>query len=157
MREHTEHTKRPESDPGPAAETALGTAVLRIAAAVEEHAEDEAERVASAALAVPHTHGAVAIASATDRLLTRVEGLAAGIEYIPVCRRGARGVGVLARWETLKAKGPAPDPLGNWSYMRDLAHLARDMVRVLRDHRTAEQPKGFVGRPGMPPLMPSAP
>ena len=41
--------------------------------------------------------------------------------------------------------------------MRDLAHLARDMVRVLRDHRTAEQPKGFVGQPGMPPLTPSTP
>ncbi|MEU7124421.1 hypothetical protein [Streptomyces zaomyceticus] len=157
MHEHTEHTRGPESAPGPAAGTTLGTAVLRIAAAVEEHAEDEAERASSAALAIPHTHGSVAIASATNRLLTRVEGLAVGIEYIPVCRRGARGVGVLARWETLKAKGPAPDPLGNWSYMRDLAHLARDMVRVLRDHRTAERPKVFVGRPGMPPLTPSTP
>lgn len=132
----------------------LGPLVVQVASAVEEHAEGEAERAASAALAIPHTHGAVAIASTTGRLLTRVEGLAVGIEYIPVCRRGARGVGVLARWETLKTKGPAPDPLGNWSYMRD---LARDMVRVLHNHRTAEQPKVFVGRPGMPPLTPSTP
>ncbi|MFB7374187.1 hypothetical protein ACFC0D_30560 [Streptomyces sp. NPDC056222] len=96
----------------------------------------------------------MAIASATDRLLTRVEGLVAGVELIPVCRRGARALGTLARWETLKAKGPAPDPLGNWSHMRELAHVARDLVRVLREHREAEQPGAFVGRPGLPPLAP---
>jgi hypothetical protein len=90
-------------------------------------------------------------------LLTRIEGLAVGVERIPVCRRGASGVGALATWERLKVQGPAPDPLGNWSYMRDLAHAILGMVHSLREHRTAEQPKVFVGRPGMPPLTPDAP
>ncbi|MDV5147168.1 hypothetical protein R1T08_24075 [Streptomyces sp. SBC-4] len=139
-------------------EVPLGPLLSQAAITVEEHAETEAERIAAAALALPHTHGAMAIASMTDRLLTRVGGLAAGIEHIPVCRRGVRGVAALAKWQTLQDRGPAPDPLGNWSYMRELAHVAHDMVRVLQDHRAAEQPRGaFVARPGMPPLTPGAP
>ncbi|WP_078944887.1 MULTISPECIES: hypothetical protein [Streptomyces] len=155
MHEQAEHTE--QASGSLTVETDLGPALLQVATAMEEHAEDEAEREATAALAVRHTLPAAEVAALTNRLLTRVEGLAVGIEYIPVCRRSDRGVGVLARWETLKAKGPAPDPLGNWSYMRDLAHLTRDMVRVLREHRAAERPKAFVGRPDRPHLTPGAP
>ncbi|MFC9700942.1 hypothetical protein ACFTWD_09650 [Streptomyces sp. NPDC056943] len=157
MREQTEHTDRAESSPDPVVTADLVSSILQVSAAVEQHAETEAERDAAAALALPHTHGAVAIASMTDRLLTRVGGLAAGIELIPVCRRGVRGVAALAKWQMLQDRGPAADPLGNWSHMRDLAHLSHDMVRVLQDHRAAEQPRAFVGRPGMPPLTPGAP
>ncbi|MEU5920884.1 hypothetical protein [Streptomyces sp. NPDC047141] len=99
----------------------------------------------------------MAIASMTDRLLTRVEGLAAGVEYIPVDLRSTRGSRALARWKTLTVKGPAGDPLGTWSYMRDLAHVACDMVHVLRDRRAAEQSTAFVGRPSLPPIAPDAP
>ncbi|MEU9865472.1 hypothetical protein AB0D99_31850 [Streptomyces sp. NPDC047971] len=148
MRENVQHD-RP-------AEPVLDVAAFHAACtAAEEAAEAEAERDATAALDIPHTHGSVAIASATDRLLTRVEGLAAGIELIPACRRGALGVGALGQWKALQAKGPAPDPLGNWSYLRDLAHVTRDMVRVLRQHRT-EQHRAFVGRPDALPLAPDA-
>ncbi|MEU6170022.1 hypothetical protein [Streptomyces tanashiensis] len=147
MHDHTTPTRADKT-----VEVDLGTFLCQAVDAVERHAE--AARIAAAALALPHTHGAMAVASMTDRLLTRAEGMAAGIDRIPVCRRGDQGVGVLARWQTLKAKGPAADPLGTWSYMRDLAHLAHDMVRVLREHRAAEQPKLFVGRPSMPPLAP---
>ncbi|MFD8640860.1 hypothetical protein ACFV14_11180 [Streptomyces zaomyceticus] len=135
----------------------VGAALDAVCDAVEEAAEDEAVRDAAAALAIRHTEDAAAIAAMTDRLLTRVEGLAVGVERIPVCRRGASGVGALATWERLKAQGPAPDPLGNWSYMRGLAHAARGMVHSLREHRAAEQPKVFIGRPGLPPLTPTAP
>ncbi|MEU9861348.1 hypothetical protein AB0D99_10750 [Streptomyces sp. NPDC047971] len=149
MREHVQHDRPPESVPS------VADAFDAACTAVEEAAEAEAARDATAALDIPHTRGAVAIASATDRLLTRVEGLAAGVELIPACRRGALGVGALGQWKTLKARGPAPDPLGTWSYMRDLAHVTRDMVRVLQQHRT-EQRSAFVGRPDMPPLTPDA-
>ncbi|MFB7356058.1 hypothetical protein [Streptomyces gardneri] len=157
MREQTEHTDRAESSPD-AVVINLVSSILQVSAVVEEAAETEADRDAAAALALPHTHGAAAVASMTTRLLTRVGGLAAGIELIPVCRRGVRGVAALAKWETLRAKGPAADPLGNWSHMRELAHTAHEMVRVLQEHRAAEQPRGaFVGRPGMPPHTPGAP
>ncbi|MFE1500642.1 hypothetical protein ACFW89_36985, partial [Streptomyces albidoflavus] len=73
---------------------------------------------------------------------------------IPVCRRGASGVGALATWERLKAQGPAPAPLGNWSYLRALAHAAHGMVHALRQHRAAEQPTSFVGRLDRPPIVP---
>ncbi|MFD0078251.1 hypothetical protein ACFVIY_38120 [Streptomyces sp. NPDC127166] len=157
MHEHAEESEPAGDSPTPTAGTGLGAAVLQITDAVENHAEIEAERIAVAALALPHTHGAMAIASMTDRLLTRIEGLAVGIEYIPVDLRSTRGSRALARWETLKVKGPAADPLGTWSYMRNLAHVACDMVHVLRERRATEQPKAFVGRPGMPPITPGAP
>lgn len=149
MREDIRHSRAPEP--------VLDVAAFQAACtAAEEAAEAAAERDAATALDIPHTHGSVAIATATDRLLTRIEGLAAGIELIPVSRRGALGVGALAKWKTLKAKGPAPDPLGNWSHMRALAHVTRDMIRVLRQHRAEQQPSAFVGRPGLPPLTPDA-
>jgi len=155
---HDVEESEPAGDsPTPTAGTDLGAAVLQITDAVEDAAEVEAERTAAAALALPHTHGAIAIASMTDRLLTCVEGLAAGIEYIPVDVRSTRGSRALARWETLKVKGPAADPLGTWSYMRDLAHIACEMVHTLRERRAARQTKAFVGRPGMPPITPGAP
>ncbi|MFG2837016.1 hypothetical protein ACGFYE_18675 [Streptomyces zaomyceticus] len=138
-------------------EVDLSAPLLQIATSVEEHAEDEAERDATAALAFRHTAQAATVAAMTNQLLTRVEGLAVGVERIPACRRGASGVGALATWQRLKAQGPAPDPLGNWSYMRSLAHAALGMVTSLRDHRAAEQPQVFVGRPGLPPLTPPAP
>ncbi|MFE5710595.1 hypothetical protein ACFQ7J_07185 [Streptomyces sp. NPDC056501] len=153
-REETQYAGQAGDSPAPTIETALSTAVLLLATPVEEHAEDEAERAAAAALAIPHTSRTVAVATITDRLLTRIEGLAVGIERIPVCRRGVSGVGALAKWQMLTANGPAADPLGNWSYMRELAHVTRDMVRVLREHRAAEQSKAFVGRIDRPPLAP---
>ncbi|MFG2775318.1 hypothetical protein [Streptomyces sp. NPDC048350] len=149
MPEQIQHDRPGESTPLDVA-AALGAACT----AVEEAAEGAAERDATAALDIPYTQGAVAIASAIDRLLTRIEGLAVGVERIPACRRGARGVGALAKWKTLAAKGPAPDPLGNWSYMRNIAHVTRDMVLTLREHRAAERPKTFVGRTDLPPLAP---
>ncbi|MFH8717221.1 hypothetical protein [Streptomyces zaomyceticus] len=155
MREQAEHTGR--ADSSLTVEADLGPALLQVATAVEEHAEDEAERDATAALAVRHTLPAIEVAAMTNRLLTRVEGLAVGVERIPVCCRGASGIGALATWERLKEQGPAPDPLGNWSYLRDLAHSAHGMVHSLREHRAAEQPQAFVGRSGMPPLAPDAP
>lgn len=152
MPEQSQHDRPPEPEV-----LDVGAALSTVCDAVEAAAEDEAERDAAAALAIRHTETAAAIATMTNRLLTRVEGLAVGVERIPVCRRGASGVGALATWERLKKQGPAADPLGNWSYMRTLAHAARGMVHSLREHRAAEQPKIFVGRPDLPPLTPTAP
>ncbi|MEX0171776.1 hypothetical protein [Streptomyces sp. LMG1-1-1.1] len=132
----------------------LGALLAQVVTPVEEYAEDEAERDATAALAIRSPYEPTAIAAMTNRLLTRIEGLAVGVERIPVCRRGASGVGALATWERLKAQAPAADPLGSWSYMRTLAHATHGMVHSLREHRSAEQPKAFVGRPGMPPVAP---
>lgn len=138
--------------------TALDVAALLGACdALEVVAEDEAERDATAALAIRSAYEADAITAMTNRLLTRVEGLAVGVERIPVCRRGASGVGALATWDRLKDQEPASEPLSSWSYMRSLAHAARGMVCSLREHRAAEQPRVFVGRPGLPPLTPTAP
>ncbi|MEV4936359.1 hypothetical protein [Streptomyces zaomyceticus] len=138
-------------------EVPLGPLLVQAADAVEEHAEDAAELDVVAALAMRHTEDATAIAAMTNQLLTRADGLSFGVERIPLCRRGASGVGALTTWERLKSQGPAPDPLGNWSYMRSLAHAVRGMVHSLREHRAAEQPKVFIGRPGLPPLTPTAP
>ncbi|MFE7514404.1 hypothetical protein ACFU8I_24720 [Streptomyces sp. NPDC057540] len=154
MPEQIQYTQPPE--PG---SLDVGAALGTVCDVVEEAAEVEAVRDTSAALAIPRTHGAVAIATMTDRLLTRADGLAVGVAYIPVDRRSMRGARALARWETLKVKGPSDDPLGTWSYMRDLAHIVRDMVLALREHRAtaATSTRAFVGRPSMPPLAPDTP
>ncbi|MFE6816861.1 hypothetical protein [Streptomyces sp. NPDC057677] len=136
-------------------EVPLGPLLAQVVTPVEEHAENEAERDATAALAMRSAYEPTAIAAMTDRLLTRIEGLAVGVERIPVCRRGASGVGALATWERLKAQAPPADPLNSWSYMRTLAHATHGMVHSLREHRAAEQPRVFVGRPGLPPLTPT--
>ncbi|MGW6418381.1 DUF6415 family natural product biosynthesis protein [Streptomyces sp. NPDC055055] len=115
--------------PGPAAEQST-------TAGPEGHAAAQAERAAAAALALPHTHGAVAIAATTNRLLTHLEHLITHVADISLPHRPAPGTTVLNRWETLKTRGPAPDPLGNWSYMRDLAHLTRDITKTLHQHHT---------------------
>ncbi|MCX5229652.1 hypothetical protein [Streptomyces sp. NBC_00233] len=156
-RDETQYAEQAGDNPARTVETDLGAAILEAATALEQHAENAAERDATAALAIRSAYEPEAIAEMTGRLLTRVEGLAVGVERIPVCRRGASGVGALATWERLKAQGPASDPLDSWTYMRTLAHATHGMVHSLREHRAAEQPRVFVGRPGLPPLTPTAP
>ncbi|MFE6852286.1 hypothetical protein ACFVDH_16025 [Streptomyces sp. NPDC057674] len=151
------HTDRPPELELLDAGATLGAALSAVCDDVEEAAENEAERDASAALAIRSAYDEPnVIAEMTARLLTRAEGLAVGVERIPVCRRGASGVGALATWERLQAEGPASGQLGSWTYMRALAHATHGMINSLREHRAASQPKVFVGRPDLPPLTPSS-
>lgn len=139
-------------------EVALRDFLLQAAVAVEEHAEDAAERDINRALGLKHHPGDVALAELTDRLLTRCAGLCDGVEGVPAAERDARASAVLETWAKLKADGPEDGPLGTWSYTKHLALTARDMVRVIREHRAAHLDAGapFVGRPGLPPLAPDA-
>jgi cytochrome P450 len=150
MREQIQHDRA--DGPGPAIEFNLAEFLLGTVDAVEEQAEELAERDISRALGLKQHPGDVALKDLTDRLMTRCAGLAEGVEGIPAAERGARGAGALETWAQLKKDGPADGPLGSWSYTKHLALAARDMVRTLREHRAA----AFVGRADLPPIAPDA-
>ncbi|APE22165.1 hypothetical protein SVEN_3014 [Streptomyces venezuelae ATCC 10712] len=155
MREQAEHTRTAES--GPTVEVDL-RALLKIVTPIEEHAEDLALRAVRRALTMEQNPDALELARLTDKLLTHCASLAVGIETIPVKERPARGQGALRDWATLQKDGPGDGPLGTWSYARQLALVARSMVKALRSHRASTETRApYVGRPGLPPLAPSAP
>ncbi|MFF0426924.1 DUF6415 family natural product biosynthesis protein [Streptomyces sp. NPDC004520] len=154
MYEQTEHT-RPA---GPTVEVHLGALVLQAVDAVEEHAEDAALLVINQVLSMYGKPGDLEIAQLTDRLLTHCANLAVGVETIPEGRRPQRGQGALTDWAQLQKDGPRDGPLGTWSYVRQLALVARNMVSALREHRAAPTGRApYVGRPDRPPFAPSTP
>ncbi|MFE5967142.1 hypothetical protein [Streptomyces sp. NPDC056463] len=156
MREQIEHNRA--GKPASGVEVHFAGLLLQACNAFEEQAEAAAEHDIAEALALRHHPGNVALADLTDRLLSRCEGLSGGIEGIPATERDARATGVLETWTKLKADGPADGPLGTWSYTRQLALTARDMIRALRERRTQQQSAvaTFIGRPDLPPLAPDA-
>ncbi|MET9934371.1 MULTISPECIES: DUF6415 family natural product biosynthesis protein [unclassified Streptomyces] len=154
MREHTEHTSQAGNTPS-ATEMDLGTILLRQAAtALEgEHAETAAFSLVRQALAVRQTPAPQELAELTDSLLTHCASLAVGVRTIPAQQRPARGVGALKDWAQLQADGP----LGPWSYARQLALVARNMLQAICGHRGAALERAaYVGRPSLPPLAPSS-
>ncbi|MFE5901221.1 DUF6415 family natural product biosynthesis protein [Streptomyces sp. NPDC056488] len=158
MREHTEHTSQAGNAPS-ATETDLGTTLLRQAATAleEEHAETAAFSLVRQALAIRQTPAPQELAELTDSLLTHCASLAVGVQTIPARQRPARGAGALRDWAQLQADGPADGPLGPWSYARQLALVARNMLQAICDHRgTALERAAYVGRPSLPPLAPSS-
>ncbi|MFB8083674.1 hypothetical protein [Streptomyces sp. NPDC056013] len=110
------------------------------------------------ALTMQDTVGTLELEQLTDRLLKQCAGLAVGIETIPADERPLRGQGALRDWAQLQEDGPGPGQLGPWSYARQLAVVARNMVTALRDHRAAEETRApYIGRRDLPPLTPIAP
>ncbi|MEU6944308.1 hypothetical protein ABZ957_03535 [Streptomyces sp. NPDC046316] len=156
MRQEIQHDRA--DAPAPGVEVQFAGLLLHACDAFEEQAEAAAEHDISEALALRHHPGNVALADLTDRLISRCDGLSGGIEGIRESERSVRASGVLETWEKLRTDGPEDGPLGTWSYTRQLALTARDMVRVLREHRAAQRHAiaPFVGRPGLPPLAPDA-
>ncbi|MFC8171222.1 DUF6415 family natural product biosynthesis protein [Streptomyces sp. NPDC012438] len=149
-----------ETGPGTliAAEVDLGTALLlQAATAVEEHVESTALSLIRQALAIRQNPEPQELAELTDSLLTHCASLAAGVEAIPAGRCPVRGTGALRDWAQLKVDGPADGALGPWSYARQLALVARNLLQALDDHRTAVLARApYVGRPNLPPLAPSS-
>lgn len=156
MREQIEHDRADEAGPG--VEVRFAGLLLQACDAFEEQAEAVAERDITRALGLKHHPGDAELAKLTGQLLSRCDGLSGGVEGIPAAQRTARATGVLETWATLKADGPEEGPLGTWSYTRQLALVARDMVRTLREHRAASNRDlaAFVGRPDLPPIVPEA-
>ncbi|MER6099426.1 DUF6415 family natural product biosynthesis protein [Streptomyces sp. NPDC001728] len=147
MPEQSEHTR--------AAEDLVG--FLQIATTVEERAEDAALATIRRALTMQQSLDALALARLADDLLTHCASLAVGVETIPENERPTRGQGALRDWAQLKADGPGGGPLGTWSYTRQLATVARNMVTAIRDHRAATEGRApYVGRRELPPLTPTA-
>lgn len=133
-------------------------ALLQAATALEEAAEDAALSTVHQALAMQEHPDALELARLTDALVSHCSGLAVGVETIPEGQRPQRGHGALRDWAQLKADGPGDGPLGPWSYARQLALVARNMIRAMQEHRAAQRDRPpFVGRPGLPPLTPTAP
>ncbi|MFG2900992.1 DUF6415 family natural product biosynthesis protein [Streptomyces zaomyceticus] len=136
----------------------LGAALLQIATPLEEHAEDAALATVRRALTMQESLDPLELAQLTDSLLTKCASLVVGIQTIPADRRPVRGQGALRDWAQLRTDGPGSGPLGNWSYARQLALVARSMVTALREHRASEESRGpYVGRRDLPPLTPTAP
>ncbi|MFC8012193.1 DUF6415 family natural product biosynthesis protein [Streptomyces cinereoruber] len=147
-----------ETGPGALADEALGAALLlQAATALEEHVEASAFTLVRRALAIRQRPDPQELAHLTDQLLTHCASLAAGVEYIPAEQRPARGAGALRDWAQLQADGPADGPFGPWSYARQLALVARNMLQALQAHRDVGAARDFyVGRPNLPPLAPSS-
>ncbi|MDT9689186.1 hypothetical protein Q5762_12705 [Streptomyces sp. P9(2023)] len=156
MREHIQHDRSDGVEPVPGVEARFAALLLRACDEFEEHAEKAAERDIAEALGLNNHPGDVALADLTDRLLTRCAGLSGGVEGIRPDERGIRGNGVLETWAKLKADGPEDGPLGTWSYTRQLALVARDLIRTLREHRAKQNQTlpSFVGRSDLPPIAP---
>lgn len=141
-----------------AIEGGLTAPVLQIVTSDEEQAEDKALIAVRRALTTEQGLDALALAQLTDTLLTHCADFARAIEALPMHRRPVRGQGALRDWATLQKDGPGDGPLGTWSYARQLALVARSMVKALRSHRASTETRApYVGRPGLPPLAPSAP
>ncbi|MGW4852234.1 DUF6415 family natural product biosynthesis protein [Streptomyces sp. NPDC004288] len=149
----------PDQADGPIVEVDLGAFLRQVADPIEEHAEDVALRLVNRVLVVYGKPADTELAEMTDDLLTHCANLAGGLETIPAEQRSTRGQGALRDWAQLQQDGPGDGPLGPWSYTRQLALVARNMVTALRATRAtrtaARQP--FVGRPEGPPLAPSTP
>ncbi|MFB7031698.1 MULTISPECIES: DUF6415 family natural product biosynthesis protein [unclassified Streptomyces] len=149
-----------ETSPGAltVAEVDLGTALLlQAATAIEEHVESTALSLIRQALAIRQTPDAQELAHLTGSLLTHCASLAAGVEAIPAELRPVRGAGALRDWAQLQADGPADKPLGPWSYARQLALVARNLLQALDERRAAIVARApYVGRPHLPPLAPSS-
>ncbi|MFE6457255.1 DUF6415 family natural product biosynthesis protein [Streptomyces cinereoruber] len=161
MREHIEHTSQAGNAPGTAAEVDLGTTLLlQAAAALEEHVETAAFTLVRRALAIRQNPDPQELAHLTDMLLTHCASLAVGVENIPAEKRPQRGAGALRDWARLQEDGPSDGPLGPWSYARQLALVARNMLQALqalddrRDGIAARAP--YIGRPTLPPAAPSS-
>ncbi|MFC8290082.1 DUF6415 family natural product biosynthesis protein [Streptomyces sp. NPDC057242] len=140
------------------AEVDLGTALLlQAATAVEEHVESTALSLIRQALAIRQNPEPQELAELTDSLLTHCASLATGVKAIPAGKCPVRGTGALRDWAQLKVDGPADGALGPWSYARQLALVARNLLQALDVYRasiTARAP--YVGRPNLPPLAPSS-
>ncbi|MFE7516136.1 DUF6415 family natural product biosynthesis protein [Streptomyces sp. NPDC057540] len=154
MREPREY---PEQADGPTiVDVDLGAFLRQAADPIEEYAEEVALLLVNRVLAFYGKPENTELAAMTDALLTHCANLATGVETIPERQRPTRGQGALRDWAQLQQDGPGDGPLGSWSYARQLALVARNMVTALRENRTAgRQP--FVGRSEAPPLAPSAP
>ncbi|MFJ3786994.1 DUF6415 family natural product biosynthesis protein [Streptomyces sp. NPDC090093] len=140
-----------------AAEEDLGRALLlQAATAIEEHVESTALSLIRQALAIRQHPDIHELAALTDKLLTHCASLASELEATPAEARPARGAGALRDWSQLQADGPADGPLGNWSYARQLALVARNMLQALDVHRDGIPARApYIGRPTLPPLAPS--
>ncbi|WP_432059986.1 DUF6415 family natural product biosynthesis protein [Streptomyces sp. S1] len=153
MREHTEHTSQTGNSPGTAAEVDPGTALLlQAATALEEHVETAASTLVRRALAIRQHPDLQELARLTDMLLTHCASLAVGVENIPAEKLPQRGAGALRDWARLQEDGPADGPLGPWSYARQLALVARNMLQALQAHRDTIMARDtHIGRPNLPP------
>ncbi|WP_418957224.1 DUF6415 family natural product biosynthesis protein [Streptomyces tritici] len=90
------------------------------------------EAAIRSALLMHHHPGAAELAALTDRLISHCEELATALTGIPEGRRPARGTTALAYWAVLRQTGPTDGPLANWSYCRQLAVVARDLLNATR-------------------------
>ncbi|MFF5393423.1 DUF6415 family natural product biosynthesis protein [Streptomyces sp. NPDC013012] len=140
-----------------AAEEALGaTLLLQATTVLEDHVESAALSLIRQALAIRQNPSPQELALLTDALLTHCASLAADVEAIPAQQRRARGAGALRDWAQLREDGPADGPLGPWSYARQLALVARNLLRAIGDNRDAALERAaYIGRPSLPPLAPS--
>ncbi|MFC8156301.1 DUF6415 family natural product biosynthesis protein [Streptomyces cinereoruber] len=156
MPEHLQHTTTPETGRGMPAEADLAKALLRQAAKALEERAPAAFTLIRQALAIRHTPDAQELAELTDSLLKHCASLASDLEAIPAEARPARGAGALRDWAQLRKDGPADGPLGNWSYARQLALVARNMLQALDAHRDGPPDRApYIGRPTLPPLAPT--
>ncbi|MFF6835988.1 DUF6415 family natural product biosynthesis protein [Streptomyces sp. NPDC012438] len=153
-----EHTSRAENDPSTPAETDLSAALLLQAAMVlEEHAEAATFTLIRQALAIRQSPGVQELAKLTDALLTHCAILATGVETIPAEKCPPRGAGALRDWAQLRQDGPADGPLGSWSYARQLALIARNMIQAVHAYRTTIAARApYTSRPNLPSLVPSS-
>lgn len=120
----------------------------------------DAQAAIDAALRMHHHPGDETLVHLTDRLLTHCASLGAALAEIAEAERPARGTAAMEYWAGLRDSGPTDGPLANWSYCRQLALVARDMLQALDDYRTGARRRAdgaFVGRESMPPLAPGQP
>ncbi|HEY9410878.1 MAG TPA: DUF6415 family natural product biosynthesis protein [Jiangellaceae bacterium] len=135
----------------------LGALLVEVAGAIEEHVEGAAKADIRRAIDMRDHPGDAALARLIDRLLTHCTTLANGVGEIPADERPQRGTAAVEYWHGLRDTGPTDGALANWSYARQLALVARDMLGAVSDHRTVARRRAdgtFVGRPALPPLAP---
>ena len=152
MPEHEQHDRA-------TVEVHLGALLVQVSDAIEEHVEGTAQADIRRAIDMRAHPGDEALALLIDQLLTHCITLANGVGEIPADRRPQRGTAAVEHWAELRTAGPADGPVGTWSYARQLACVARDMLRAIDDYRhtPARRADGaFVARPGLPILAPDA-
>ena len=126
---------------------------------IEDAAADDAQAAIDAALRMHHHPGDTELARLTDRLISHCTDLAAALAEIPEDERPARGTSALEYWAGLRDSGPSDGAMANWSYARQMACVARDMLTATRGHAAVRRrvDGAFVGREALPLLAPGRP